>query len=235
MAGNYGVYNCGPNNPKIIDLLTTIKSALQPALTSLLLPVSSPAYTVFFKDINRATFVRDILKNVANGVPVPPLGGQGIAAQSPLMFCTTGENQATYITAAGVRIDTYTFCMENPRVSAYIWRGQSITVLCPTFFKNPAVPVRTPESCLTVDPHFNVFRHDDKRFSDYQLWILLHELVHYYTFALGDNREPDIEPEGSYLVNYCLMLPAKMAVNHAYSYVYFVADECGSCALISTM
>lgn len=225
MAGNYGVYNCGPdNNPKVIELFSALKAALQPALTNLLLPVSSPAYTVFFKDISRAPFVRDILQKVAIGTPVPPLSGHGIAAQTPTMFCTTGENQVAYITAAGVRIDTYAFCMNHPRVSAYIWRGSAITVLCPKFFENPVAPVRSPRACLTVDPDFNIFDHDTKGFSDYQLWILLHELVHYYTHAIGDGVR-DNEPEASALANYCLMIPARMAVNHAYSYVYFVAGE----------
>lgn len=77
---------------------------------------------------------------------------------------------------------------------------------------------------MTVDPHLNVFLHDKKGFSNYQLWILLHELVHYYTLATGDGGL-DIEPEGSYFANYCLALPARLAINHAYSYVYFVAGE----------
>ena len=84
--------------------------------------------------------------------------------------------------------------------------------------------MRNPQGCLTVDGHFNIFDHDTKGFSDYQIWILLHELVHYYTHAIGDGGQDD-EPEASGLANYCLMMPARMAVNHAYSYVYFVAGE----------
>lgn len=225
MLGDYAVWNCGPDKtPKVTELLTTMKSVLQPALTNLLLPVSSPAYTVFFGDINRAPFVRSILENVANGTPVPPSSGQGMATESPLMFCATELNQATMVSAEGKRTDIYKLCADRPLGSAYIFRGNTMVVLCPRFFTYPAVPVRTSKICLKVDPHFNVFRQNDDRFSRYQLLILVHELVHYYTNALGD-AEIDLEPEGSSLANYCMMLPVRKAVNHAYSYIYFVAGE----------
>lgn len=207
MLGDYAVWNCGPDKtPKVTELLTTMKSVLQPALTNLLLPVSSPAYTVFFGDINRAPFVRSILENVANGTPVPPSSGQGMATESPLMFCATELNQATMVSAEGKRTDIYKLCADRPLGSAYIFRGNTMVVLCPRFFTYPAVPVRTSKICLKVDPHFNVFRQNDDR------------------NALGD-AEIDLEPEGSSLANYCMMLPVRKAVNHAYSYIYFVAGE----------
>lgn len=53
----------------------------------------------------------------------------------------------------------------------------------------------------------------------YQLWYILHELVHYYVYA---TKESHLDIYG---VNACLVLRSASAVLNAQSYVYYVASE----------
>ena len=54
----------------------------------------------------------------------------------------------------------------------------------------------------------------------YQIWHILHELVHYYVYATKQNAL-DI-----YNVNDCMLLPSKAALLNAMSYVYYAASKC---------
>lgn len=92
-------------------------------------------------------------------------------------------------------------------------------VICPVFFTQASIPVQSTASCLTIDPYRNRFVQDGKSLIKYQLWHILHELVHYYVYSTVEDHI-DI-----YGINACLALPARAAVLNAQSYVYYAASK----------
>ena len=118
--------------------------------------------------------------NVSSGAPVP--GNQGRA--SPWIFCVTGPGQVVDGMDENPGQDYYSGALSTglpagPYVSADT--DAPFVFLYPRFWTYPSVLSASPSTCLTVLPHFNRYKQDREKFVSYQLWILLHELVHQYT------------------------------------------------------
>ena len=214
--GPYYARNCKSNINNIVTLLNTLKHVLQPVITDLGSSTSSDAYTTFFKDIANALYVRQVFSNITNGVSVPP--EPGTLSWTPILICVDGRDQVTF-SEDGRQVDAYNLCRIHGQAPAMALLTTPYIVICPVFFTHPAIPIQSTASCLTVDPHRNRFAQDGKNLIKYQLWHLLHELVHYYVYA---TQEAHLDIYG---VNACLVLRSKSALLNAQSYIYYVASE----------
>ncbi|CAD6588410.1 MAG: hypothetical protein ASARMPRED_003555 [Alectoria sarmentosa] len=195
--GPYYARNCKSNINNIVTLLNTLKHVLQPVITDLGSSTSSDAYTTFFKDIANAFYVREVLTNLTKGVSVPP--EPGTRSWTPILICVDGRDQVTF-SEDGRQVDAYSRCRTLGQAPAMALLTTPYIVICPVFFTHPAIPIQSAASCLTVDPHRNRFAQDGKSLIKYQLWHLLHELVHYYVYA---TKEAHLDIYG---VNACLVL-----------------------------
>ena len=88
-------------------------------------------------------------------------------------------------------------------------------ILCPHFFSMPTISARSP--CLTVNKYQGNFYQDGRNMFDFQLWAVMHELVHFYLPG-----PPHLEV---YNVNDCLRLSAEKSIQNAQSYVYYAASK----------
>ena len=236
MAGPYPVYNCSEHNPTISVLIDTLLPILQSVLNDVSRPSSSPAYTTFFKHITFASDVHDIYSDIIAGTPISsgphaikfPQPGAFGAPTTPQFICVTEPKQVTWSVEPGSgglggrQSDAYTACKQNPVPAFGIFGSKylkSTIVLCPAFWKYPAIPSSSRSTCLNVDPHFNRFRSDGERILHYQIWVLLHELAHIYVYAKTGSLF-DVSTS-----NDCALLSATSAVNSAQNYVYYAASK----------
>ena len=234
-AGPYHIYNCGTKSSLASILINTLITTLQPVLDDLTLHTSSDAYTTFFKNVALAPRVYDLLSNIKKGTPIPP-GPHGLTHAPPSLFgppatpqfvCVTDYNQITWsVEAGGVggkQADAFTACEKSP-VNAFGVFGskylRNTIVLCPAFWSYPDIPQPSTANCLTVDPLFNRFRESGKRLINYQLWVIMHELVHSYVYA----RSGSLSELSS--VNDCVSLAAGSSVINAQNYVFYAASKC---------
>ena len=160
--------------------------------------------------------MREVFSNITKGVPAPP--ELGTPSWAPILICVDGRDQVTF-SEDGRQVDAYTRCRILGEVPAMIFLKSPFIVICPVFFTHPGIPIQSTASCLTVDPHLNRFVQNGKSLIMYQLWYILHELVHYYVYA---TKESHLDIYG---VNACLVLRSASAVLNAQSYVYYVASE----------
>lgn len=194
----------------------TLRQVLQPVITDLGSSTSSDAYTTFFKDIANAPYVREVLSNITKGVSVLP--SLGTPSSAPIFICVDGRDQVTFSENAR-QVDAYTRCRTSGETPAMILLTTPYIVICPVFFTHPAIPIKSTASCLTVNPHGNLFVQNGKSLIKYQLWHILHELVHYYVYS---TKEKHLDVYG---INACLALISARAVLNAQSYTYYVASK----------
>lgn len=214
--GPYYAENCKSNNNKIATLLYTLSHTLQPVITDLDFSTSSNAYTTLFKDIAYVPYVRDVFSNITTGTSVPP--EPGTQSSTPIFICVDGQDQVSY-RENDKRVDAYSRCRTHSETPAIALLKSPYIVLCPFFFTQPSIPLQSASSCLTVASHRTRFVQNGKTLIKYQLWHVLHELVHYYVYStLQDNID-------IYNINACLALTAKSAVLNAQSYVYYAASK----------
>lgn len=233
-TGPYRIYNCGTRTSSVSMLINMLTATLRPVLDDVSLSRSSPAYTTFFKNIAFASIVHDILSNITAGAPISPgphaiknapssLFGPPI---TPQFVCITGYDQLRWSLEAGgqggSQFDAYTACEQSPVLAFAVFGTKfpkNSIVLCPAFWTYAPIPSMSKSTCLTVDPHFNRFRDDGRRFISYQLWVILHELAHAYIYA-RDGQLLDVST-----ANDCASLSATSAVNNAQNYVFYAASE----------
>ena len=115
----------------------------------------------------------------------------------------------------GSVIDPYIECQSsNPPYPAFFITTFREIILCPHFFELPVKP-RTSQ-CLTLSRFRNGFSEDGLQNFSYQVWVLMHEITHFYVSRY---------PAETYLVNGCLFLSANDSVIDAQNYVYDAISE----------
>ena len=215
--GPYLVANCKSNNHLIATLLLFLGPMLQPAIEDLGSSSASDAYATFFKDVSYAPYVREIFTNITGGASVVP--SSDTPSTVPIFVCIDGRDQVIY-SLNNARIDAYDRCQSSGYVTSVALLGTPYILICPKFYNHPSVPVKTPTSCLTVDPSGSRFLQNGLSLIKYKIWHIIHELLHYYVWA--NKREMlDI-----YNVNKCVDLPGRRAVLNPSSYEYYATSMC---------
>ena len=182
---------------------------------------SSAAYMAFFKDKGNAAFVHDVLYNLTHGANLPLIENSTSVVKpgTPAFVCATQPGRVQWLDVGGLKQDAYADCLAEG-AAAHALLGVRIIILCPDFFTLPAEPIRSKSNCLKPDAQqIGQFEGDGFAFTKYQMWILLHELVHAYVFV-ANGGSLDI-----YWVNECLDLPGNETVMNAQSFTYYVASE----------
>lgn len=218
-GGDHTFYNCNARSGLLIYQLQRLRASLEPALHDLDNPSSSPAFKAFFKDIDHAPFVRRVLENITTGAPTSTVDGSNI---TPSFVCLDGPGQLK-TTDGG--IDLYTRCSDQQEdggdglvASAMVESpDKPLVAICPSFFRAPFSPQRINGPCLKL--HGGYFTEDGSSLVDRQMWILMHELAHFYLFW-GSGARLDF-----YAVQECLALKKNKTVENVASYVFYAASE----------
>lgn len=231
-SGPYPIVNCGTDTAAVSILVNTLIMTLQPVLKDASKDQPSDAYTTFFKNIGLASTVFDTLLKVTTGPPISP-GPHANRGAPPELFgspiipqivCITDYKQVTWSRErggiGGAQDDAYTKCQESPVSALGVFGSKYLKnsiILCPHFWSHAAIPLRSKSACSVSDPHFNRFRDSGRRMIDYQLWIIMSELVHAYIYARSGSLT-EIEN-----VNDCISLAGGSAVNTARNYIFYAA------------
>ena len=190
---------------------------LQPAIEDLGSSSASDAYATFFKDFSYAPFVREVFTNITGAASVVP--SDDTPSLVPTFVCIDGQDQVTY-SLNEARIDAYDRCEGSGFITGIALLGTPYILICPKFFSHPSVPVKTPTSCLTVDPSGSRFLQNGLSLITYKVWDIIHELVHYYVWA---SKREMLEV---YNVNKCVGLPSHRAVLNAMNYEFYAISMC---------
>ena len=196
-------------------LLSSLGLMLQPAIEDLGSSSASGAYVTFFKDVSYAPYVREVFTNITGGASIVP--SPDTPPLVPTFVCIDGRDQVSYSLNKAL-IDAYDRCQSSGYVTAVALLGTPYLLICPKFFNKPSVPVKTPTSCLSVDPSGSRFLQSGTSQVEYQIWYIIHELVHYYIWPTK-REKVDI-----YDVNKCVELPGHRAVLNPTSYEYYASS-----------
>ena len=118
--------------------------------------------------------------------------------------------------------DLYRGCQDYSQ-QAFTVPGYKYVFLCPAYFTFPLAPIGpSGKNCLNVE--FNVFCYENlERLVNIQMYILLHELVHFYLGreSLGGRTVPTEE----YDPNLCVNFDEKLSLRNPMNYQFFVASK----------
>ncbi|KAI4233921.1 MAG: hypothetical protein LQ349_004117 [Xanthoria aureola] len=230
-VGKYHFVNCDDDiTNSLTKVLTTLLHALNPALKDVQTSHSHPtgAYEIFFKDPTNAPFVATVIRNITAGPAMYPPGAH--TTGSPTFICPK-KGDMNVRSPDGRVGDAYTQCIESSTAARYLGPTPWI-ILCPVFFAQPALP--PSDSCPTVNPHTNHFIRKipaDKTTAgssvwQNQMWILFHEMVHYYLYAQPGyiNFHPEV-----YNVNHAWALSAADSLRNSENFVFYAATVYANC------
>ncbi|KAL8778510.1 MAG: hypothetical protein Q9203_001927 [Teloschistes exilis] len=232
-SGKYHIVACDDDQVRLMQtLLPALYDALLAGIHDANTSHSHPsaAYSVFFKDAKNAPFVSDLLRDVALGTAkwAPSRNSNG----SPTFICP-GPGQLALDDKDGTRKDAYQICRDSdpPSAGSYVFPSSWI-MLCPTFFQQPMFPANST-CCPSISRVRNRFArkkedldHAGSSMVHNQMWILFHELVHYYLFA-----QPDYEflnPE-VYGLNGAWRLNPADSIRNSDNFVYYAATVNAKC------
>ncbi|KAL9580857.1 MAG: hypothetical protein Q9212_004240 [Teloschistes hypoglaucus] len=232
-SGQYHIVACDDDQVRLLQtLLPALYDALQAGIhdanTSYVHP--SAAYSVFFEDTKNAPFVYNLLRDVTLGTAKwpPDRNTNG----SPTFICP-GPGQLAIDDDDGKRRDAYEICRDSnpPNTASYLWPSSWI-FLCPIFFQQPMFPADST-SCPAISRVRNRFarrkedlEHAGSSIVHTQLWILFHELAHYYLFAQPNHEF--LQPE-VYSINGAWRLNPADSIRNAENFVYYAATINAKC------
>lgn len=219
-VGPYAIVNCNSNAINIAKLVKSLESFIRPVIADLGSPTASDAYMTFFKDIRYRSYVREVFSNITKGASVVPEPGiPGVETRAPIFFCVDGRDQFTWETEDNSTVDAYTQCRSYTEVPAMALLNTPYTIICPAFHSQPATPAQSAASCYKVVPNQNRFEQDGKNLIRYQIWHIIHELVHYYVWST-EEMNFDVYP-----INACLNLRNRFTVFNPNSYTYYASSR----------
>ena len=220
--------NCNPQQGDLIGtLLRTFKDTLLPVIHDAKGSKShrSTAYEFFLKDSSQAQFVADLITNATIGnaqYPAEP----PFSAGNPTFLCAT-PGPIRLVAPDGTVRDAYDRCLE--RVIASYLDPTPWIIVCPLFFRLRSHPPN--DACPTVNrhgAHFNRKPVDDNiagsSIWQTKMWVLFHELVHYYLYAQPGYVALEAGEE-VYSINKAWKLSPAAALKNAENYVYYAYSK----------
>ncbi|KAL8953161.1 MAG: hypothetical protein Q9222_000982 [Ikaeria aurantiellina] len=146
----------------------------------------------------------------------PGLRPSRFRASQPEFVCVKQDtiNRYPYLSR-----DPYKVCESSNSFGLWLLRFKYVFI-CERFFTLKISPVGPPtRNCPRVID--NEFERKGYLLADYQKYLLIHELVHFYLgqSSLGFNTNP---PE-MYRLNECVNMDAKNSLNNPMNYQYFIA------------
>ena len=219
--------NCNDDQGRLLaTLLQTLYGTLQPVIRDANHSAShrSAAYETFLKDSSRAKFVSKLITNITIGNAVWP-ASPPYSNGNPTFACATPGAFNLRISDGDV-VDAYTNCIEKRFSASYNYPTPWI-MLCPVFFQlQPYPPADACPIATRRTNHFIRKPEDDNivgsSIVQNQMWILFHEVVHYYLYS-----QPGYEmlrPE-VYNINKAWKLSAADAWRNAGNYAYYAYSK----------
>lgn len=219
--------NCNGDQSRLLaTLLRTLYGRLKPVIKDAENSAShrSAAYETFLKDSSRARFVAELITNVTIGNAVYP-ASPPFSKGNPTFACATPGVFPLHMPDGAV-VDAYTDCINTGFVASYNYPTPFI-MLCPMFFQLEPYP--PADACPTVTRRTNHFvrKPEDEDIAgssirQNQMWILFHEVVHYYLYA-----QPGyvmLRPE-VYSINKAWKLSAADAWRNSANYEYYAYSK----------
>lgn len=215
--GPFSIYNCAEKTILVERDLDLIQTALKSVAADTHFGTASPAYEAFFKDSIYDTFVDEVISNVTEGAPLLKTNNKR-TPQSPFIVCVRGPG--IKVEDAGGERDIYDQC-KNENWAALYKPQTNWIFLCPLFFQVVQKASTPAAYCpAIVDDQFEENGQEGKLVQN-QMWILMHELVHFY---LDSSPGPATSSaRETYSINESFRLRARQAISNAQSYVWYSA------------
>ncbi|KAL8712958.1 MAG: hypothetical protein Q9220_002816 [cf. Caloplaca sp. 1 TL-2023] len=195
------------------------KEPLGAAINSAKQGIASPnGFRAWYKNNGAIGPVTRMLKNIQLLKPIRGLKPSRFSASQPEFVCVKQDTVDRFPHLTG---DPYAQC-ERSGNFAMVLRGFKYVFLCEKFFTLKIAPIGPPtRNCPRVVN--NEFERTGYRLADYQKYVLIHEMVHFY---LGQSSLGfDTDPQEMYYLNQCVNLDAKDSLDNPMNYQYFVASE----------
>ena len=196
-------------------------AVLEPAMEDVKLGLSSTqGFQAFFKYDGAKGYVEDILKQISTMEPKQGLVPTPDKPTAPRFVCAQEDSRRKY-PWLHPHADPWMLCKMGATASfysfstAYIW-------ICPIFFNNPTKPVDfTGMLCPNVRD--NVFTGDDTRFLNFQTYVMIHEMVHFY--LQDQSLTGTTYPTEQYRPNDCVALSPLHSLHNPTNYHAYIASR----------
>ena len=175
----------------------------------------SALYQAFFKSSYYEIIVEGVLRRVSIGAPIALDPTEQLSV--PTLVCALRPD-TVIAHEAGQDYDIYGICRENPTWTVMYYPGTSNIFICPIFFLMPTQ--LAVGNCPTVNRTTNLFEGNFSAFWQSQMYILLHEIVHFYLGAMVSDSVDEVMDW-----NDAFSLPPTNATFNALNYVLFVASK----------
>lgn len=177
----------------------------------------SHGFMAFFKNNAAIGEVVTILKNTQTLKPIRGLRPNRFTPTSPEFVCVQQSTSQRY----NLPRDPYLNCAGSG-FFAFWQRGYKWIFLCPKYFTLKISPIGPPSKfCPRVIN--NAFEPKGYLLADYQKYVLIHEMGHYYMgrSSLGW----DTKPAEVYRLNECVSMDPKHSLKNPMHWQYFVASK----------
>ncbi|KAL8662254.1 MAG: hypothetical protein Q9202_004859 [Teloschistes flavicans] len=232
-SGNYHIVACDDDQVRLVQtLLPALYDALQSGIHDADTSRSHPsaAYSIFFEDTKNAQFVSNLMRDVTLGTA--KWASSPNSNGSPTFICP-GPGDMSLEDDDGSHRDAYQVCRDSdPTLTGTYVFPSSWIVLCPAFFQQPMLPANS-SACPSISRVRNRFArrkedlsHAGSSVVHNQLWILFHEIVHYYLFAQPDYKF--LDPE-AYNINGAWGLNPADSIRNSENFVYYAATINAQC------
>ena len=178
---------------------------------------SCHGYKAWFKSNDSSEYVQRMLQNIYTAHPKMGLLPQPELLTGPRFVCVTPTTIAFY---PWMRGDPFYTCVHQiPGIRAYYHGGSSYILICPYFWSMQPSPHRS--FCPTV--MHNRFVGKWNLLSDYKIYVLIHEMVHFY---LGiDSLSMITVPPEQYELNHCVALDRRDSLRNPTNYQHYIASK----------
>ncbi|KAL8640516.1 MAG: hypothetical protein Q9228_002572 [Teloschistes exilis] len=175
----------------------------------------SHGFHAFFKLDASRRLVMDMLKKVKTMKAIRGLKPNRFLASQPEFVCVDENTQGRY---PRLPTDPYQTCRFMAVFGLWM-RGFKYIFICPKFFNLPIAP--SVRHCPRVID--NEFERKGYLLADYQKYILIHEMIHFY---LGQSSLGwESKPVERYKLNECVNFDAKNSLRNPMNYQYYVASK----------
>ena len=154
---------------------------------------------------------------MSKGTPIMVKDGVEEVQVSPTFVCVSEDMQQSYWFSIGQ--GPYDLCVRTQNALAIHDEFLNVIYLCSAFLALPERP--TGRNCPSIDTISNTFQGNNKTFFQYQTYVVVHELVHYY--SEGQDLDLASDPPETYDWNACVALSAEASIRNPNNFKIYVA------------
>ena len=202
-SGNYLIYSCASEAPKVKNILDRTYLALQTAILS----TDSSAYKAFFRSADSGS-VTSVLNAITAGTNITTVAH---GSRRPTLVCVNAIDRQIYAFWKICQDSEHTVVIQPP--------GTSIVFLCPLFFGRELFPQST--ECGVVN-YADTKMIANTYIAGSQYGFLTQALADMYIRETMRGKTTLVDVRD---VNACLALPPDQALRNPSSYAYYVSSK----------